>query len=56
MGSPAQVSQKQYADLERAAGLENCGSPEWLDANGLGSGLRLLLPRQGVSLLELSWR
>jgi hypothetical protein len=55
MGSPAVVSGEQYADLERAASLATCGSPEWRDVTSGSMTLQFALPRQAVSMLEVSW-
>jgi xylan 1,4-beta-xylosidase len=55
MGSPAAVSGEQYADLERAASLATCGSPECHAVTSGTITLKFDLPRQAVSLLDVSW-
>jgi xylan 1,4-beta-xylosidase len=55
MGSPQKPSPEQYAQLERAGQLQLLGSPEWLRAAGGRVTLKFDLPRQGVSLLKLTW-
>jgi xylan 1,4-beta-xylosidase len=55
MGSPQQVSRDQYAALEKAGKLEMLDAPEWVDTEGGVATLEFPLPRQGVSLLRLSW-
>ncbi len=55
LGSPQAPSREQYRQLERAGQLELLGSPEWrTPANGR-LGIRFRLPRQGVSLIAVSW-
>jgi xylan 1,4-beta-xylosidase len=55
MGSPQKPSPEQYLQLERAGQLQLLGSPEWLRASNGSVTLRFDLPRQGVSLLKLTW-
>jgi xylan 1,4-beta-xylosidase len=54
MGSPQQPTPEQYAALEAAGQLQELESPRWIDA-GAQTQLGVRLPRQGVSLLQLSW-
>jgi xylan 1,4-beta-xylosidase len=55
LGSPPDPSPEQYAQLEKAGQLQWLNPPERLrTANGRVA-LRFNLPRQGVSLLKLSW-
>jgi xylan 1,4-beta-xylosidase len=54
MGAPQQPSTAQVRQLERAAALELLESPRWIDARKGTARLEFDLPRQGVSLLELS--
>lgn len=55
MGSPQTPTPEQYARLEAAGQLELLESPRWLrGANGKAE-VSFTLPRQGVSLLQLSW-
>ncbi|MGI8988069.1 MAG: GH39 family glycosyl hydrolase [Bryobacteraceae bacterium] len=55
MGSPQQPSPEQYAALEAAGQLQELESPRWIEARGGSAKLDFTLPRQGVSLLQLSW-
>ena len=51
MRSPQTASPEQYAALEAAGQLQELDSPRWVSAREL----ELRLPRQAVSLLQLSW-
>lgn len=51
MGSPQHPTPEQQATLESAGGLELLESPRWLTTGDL----RFTLPRQAVSLVELTW-
>ena len=55
MGSPQAPTAGQYGQLERAGQLEMVGSPEWLDTRDGALEYSMQLPRQGVSLLTLTW-
>ncbi len=55
MGSPQSPTPEQYRLLERAGQLQLMGSPEWRLAPRGQLQTRFPLPRQGVSLLTLSW-
>jgi xylan 1,4-beta-xylosidase len=55
MGSPNEPTPAQYAQLEAAGQLELLTSPEWLRPADGEVEIEFPLPRQGVSLLELSW-
>jgi xylan 1,4-beta-xylosidase len=55
MGAPQQPTADQYARLEAAGQLELLESPRWVDAASGAVDLAFPLPRQGVSLIELSW-
>lgn len=55
MGSPQHPAPEQYAMLEAAGQLQLADSPRWVDAGGGAIKLEFSLPRQGVSLMELSW-
>ena len=55
MGSPREPSPEQKADLERASNLTLLGSPSWLRPEGGRATVTFDLPRQGVSLLVLTW-
>jgi len=55
MGEPQSPTPEQYAQLESAGQLALTGSPEWRNVNEGKLGIQFALPRQGVSLLKLSW-
>ncbi|MEO6731184.1 MAG: beta-xylosidase [Ferruginibacter sp.] len=55
MGSPKNPSTEQIAELEKAGQLHLLGSPEWINIKNGEATIKLLLPRQGVSLLKLDW-
>jgi xylan 1,4-beta-xylosidase len=53
MGSPQPP--EQYVRLEAAGQLQLADSPRWVDVRARATKLEFSLPRQGVSLMELSW-
>ncbi len=55
MGSPQHPNPEQYAALEAAGQLQQLDSPRWIDIKGGQTKLNIMLPRQGVSLIQLSW-
>jgi len=55
MGSPQSPTAEQYARLEAAGQLELLESPRWLSSESGRVEVSFSLPRQGVSLLEVSW-
>jgi xylan 1,4-beta-xylosidase len=55
MGSPQKPDAAQVASLEKAGQLELATSPEWVHTRNGTAVIRMQLPRQGVSLLKLSW-
>jgi xylan 1,4-beta-xylosidase len=55
MGSPQKPTPEQYARLEAAGQLELLESPQWVSVEKGVVRLEFPLPRQGVSLLRLSW-
>ena len=55
MGSPQQVSREQYAALERAGKLQMLDAPEWIHTEAGVATIDFPLPRQGVSLVRLTW-
>jgi xylan 1,4-beta-xylosidase len=55
MGSPPQPTAEQYARLQAAGQLQLLGSPEWTGAKDGKLELRFDLPRQGISLVKVSW-
>ena len=55
MGSPKKVDAEQFKTLERSGELQMLHSPEWKRAEGGKAVVSFELPRQGVSLIQLSW-
>jgi xylan 1,4-beta-xylosidase len=55
MGSPQSPSPEQYARLKASAGLELLESPRWVDVDGGAISVNTSLPRQGTSLLRVTW-
>jgi len=55
MGSPQNPTPAQYAQLEAAGQLQSLGSPEWVAVKGGTAELKFAMPRQAVSLVQLSW-
>jgi xylan 1,4-beta-xylosidase len=55
MGSPQNPTKEQYAQLRAAGSLELLDSPHWIAVGNGTVQLDYLLPRQGVSLMQLSW-
>jgi xylan 1,4-beta-xylosidase len=55
MGSPQNPTSLQYAELEQAGQLQLFTSPQWISTRKGTVVLGFDLPRQGVSLLRLSW-
>jgi len=55
MGSPQRLTAEQYATLEKAGKLTTIGEPEVLRVENSKATIRLRLPRQAVSLLEITW-
>jgi xylan 1,4-beta-xylosidase len=55
MGSPQKPTPEQYATLERAGQLEMAGSSEWTNSKGGHVDLKFALPREAVSLIQVSW-
>jgi xylan 1,4-beta-xylosidase len=55
MGSPQSPSPEQYARLEASGRLELLDSPQWLWNDAGAVAISFTLPRQGVSLVQLSW-
>ncbi|MFD2570181.1 beta-xylosidase [Spirosoma soli] len=56
MGSPKSPTAEQVAELEKAGQLQLLGSPEWIPVKNSQAALNFTLPRQGVSLLKLTWQ
>jgi xylan 1,4-beta-xylosidase len=55
MGSPQQVTDTQRTALAQAGQLALLTSPTWISTKNGQAVLHLTLPRQGVSLVRLSW-
>jgi xylan 1,4-beta-xylosidase len=55
MGSPQNPSSEQYAELEEAGQLQLMGAPELIKTKDGEVVIDFQLPRQGVSLLKISW-
>jgi xylan 1,4-beta-xylosidase len=55
MGSPAQPTTNQYDQLENAGRLAQVGSAEVVSVNDGAARLNVILARQAVVLLVLSW-
>ena len=55
MGSPQNPSPEQIETLERAGQLQLLTSPQWVNTEDEEVVVNMKLPRQGVSLLRLSW-
>jgi xylan 1,4-beta-xylosidase len=53
MGSPPKPSAEQVAELEKAGKLQMLGAPQRVASAGGELRLKLVLPRQGVSLLRV---
>ncbi|MGZ9271237.1 MAG: GH39 family glycosyl hydrolase [Candidatus Binatia bacterium] len=55
MGSPQQPTPEQYEQLEKAGRLAELGASEKISVKDSVATVKLNLPRQGVSLVQLSW-
>jgi xylan 1,4-beta-xylosidase len=55
MGSPQNPTQEQFTELEKAGQLKLLTSPDWITTTGGKTIRKIILPRQGVSLLRFSW-
>ena len=55
MGSPKTPTPEQISTLEAAGQLQMLTSPEWVDVKKGELKLDFALPRQGVSLIRVSW-
>jgi xylan 1,4-beta-xylosidase len=55
IGSPATLSESEYARLQSAGQLQLFDSPAWITVQDGVIQLRFVLPRQGLSLLRLTW-
>jgi xylan 1,4-beta-xylosidase len=55
MGSPKSLSADQQEELEKAGQLQLLSSPDWTSVMNGNLHLQFALPRQGLSLLRVSW-
>jgi xylan 1,4-beta-xylosidase len=55
MGSPQTPSPKQYKQLESAGQLRLLTSPSWTQLESGTARMEFELPRQGMSLIKISW-
>lgn len=55
MGSPQQPTTAQYVQLKAQAGLQLLTSPAWMNVTGGKLTLKTDLPRQGISLVKVTW-
>lgn len=55
MDSPQHPNEQQYAQLKAAGQLQLLDSPAWLDVHDGMLALSNEIPRQGITLLQLSW-
>ncbi len=55
IGKPQEVTSEQYLKLENAGQLQLYTSPKWSDVKNGKVVLPFDLPRQGVSLVQLTW-
>jgi xylan 1,4-beta-xylosidase len=55
MGSPQSPSEADYKRLESAGQMQLLNSPAWIDTKQGSVELKFMLPRQGLSLVRISW-
>ncbi len=55
MGSPQSPTQGQYEQLQSAGQLQMLASPSWIPIAQGAAHLQFALPRQGLSLVRMSW-
>jgi len=55
MGSPQHPTSQQYAKLQTAGQLQLFTSPRWVEVNDGQVKITTEMPRQGISLLHLTW-
>lgn len=55
IGRPQNPTANQFKELEKAGRLQALSSPQWKEAKEGKTVLSFDLPRQGVSLIQLSW-
>jgi xylan 1,4-beta-xylosidase len=55
MGSPQSPSAEQYDQLQSAGQLQLLTSPAWIPIEHGVAHLQFTLPRQGLTLLRITW-
>jgi xylan 1,4-beta-xylosidase len=55
IGSPQSPSPEQYEQLQSAGQLQLLTSPAWIPLERGEAHLQFTLPRQGLSLLRITW-
>ncbi len=55
LGSPQSPTPEQYQQLEKAGKLATVGAAQTVEIENGNAGLKFNLPRQAVSLLQLTW-
>ena len=55
MGLPQDPTAEQYAKLQAAGQLELLDSPQWITPTDGEIKVNMQLPRQGLSLLRVTW-
>jgi xylan 1,4-beta-xylosidase len=55
MASPQSPTGVQYEQLQRAGQLQLLGSPAWIPIERGSAHLQFALPRQGLSLVRITW-
>jgi xylan 1,4-beta-xylosidase len=55
MGSPKEPTAQQFDALRAAGNLQTLGDPQQVQASNGAAEIKFPLPRQGVSLLVLTW-
>jgi xylan 1,4-beta-xylosidase len=55
LGSPQSPTSAQYEELEHAGQLQLLHSPEWKPIERGTANLQFSLPRQGLSLIRITW-
>jgi xylan 1,4-beta-xylosidase len=55
MGSPQSPTESQYQQLQPAGQLQMIASPAWMPITQGAAHLQFALPRQGLSLVRISW-
>jgi xylan 1,4-beta-xylosidase len=55
MGRPQAPTAEQYGELERSGQLQLYVSPEWVVTKGRNALLEFDLPRQAVSMIQITW-